>query len=181
MMMLAEEVNELWKWPNFLLLAGLLGYLIKKQGAPLLAARSRQIREGLEAGKKAQAEAEQRAAGVQAKLATLDREIAGLQTSSKAELEREAERIRRDAEKELQRMEQHTEAEIASLGKRATLELRQYAAGLALELAEQKIRARMTPAVQSGLIESFASELSSRHAAQHPGVQDSAVRGGAVQ
>jgi F-type H+-transporting ATPase subunit b len=165
-MILAEEVNELWKWPNFLLLVGLLGYLIKKHGGPLLTSRSKQIREGLEAGKKAQAEAEQRAAGVQAKLANLDREIADLKASAQAELERETARIRRDAEKELQRMEQHTAAELAALGKRATMELRQYAAGLALDLAEQKVRARMTPAVQSGLIEGFASELSAREAVQ---------------
>ena len=57
-MMLAEEVNELWKWPNFALLAFLLGYMIKKQGGAFLAARSAEIRESLEAGKKAQAEAE---------------------------------------------------------------------------------------------------------------------------
>jgi F0F1-type ATP synthase membrane subunit b/b' len=101
---------------------------------------------------------------VQAKLATLDREIASLKASAKTELERESERIRRDAEKELQRMDQHTTAELDALGKRATLELRQYAASLALDLAEQKVRARMTPAAQSGLIEGFASELSSRDA-----------------
>ncbi len=35
MILLAEEVNPLWKWPNFLLLVGLLGYLIRKHGGPL--------------------------------------------------------------------------------------------------------------------------------------------------
>jgi len=165
-MMLAEEVSEVWLWPNFLILAGLLGYLAKKHGAPFFAARSQQIRENLEAGKKAQIEAEKVAAGVQAKLATLDREIASLRASAQTELERETQRIRRDTDKELQRIEQHTAAELDSLGKRTMFELRQYAASLALDLAEQKVRARMTPAVQSGLIEGFASELSSTEAAQ---------------
>jgi F0F1-type ATP synthase membrane subunit b/b' len=165
-MMLAEEVSELWLWPNFIILAGLLGYLARKHGGPFFAARSQQLREGLEAGKKAQAEAEKVAAGVQAKLATLDREIANLKTSAQTELERETQRIRRDMDSELQRIEQHTTAELDSLGKRATLELRQYAASLAVDLAEQKVRARMTPAVQSGLIEGFASELSSRETIQ---------------
>jgi F0F1-type ATP synthase membrane subunit b/b' len=165
-MMLAEEVSEVWLWPNFLILAGLLGYLIKKHGSPFFAARSEQVRERLEAGKKAQVEAEKVAAGVQAKLATLDREIANLKASAHAELERETQRIRRDTDNELQRIEQHTASELDSLGKRATLELRHYAASLALDLAEQKVRARMTPALQSGLIESFASDLSSRETAQ---------------
>ena len=75
-MILAEEVSGWWKVPNFLLLAGLLGYLIRKHGGPLLAGRSRQIRESLEAGDRAKAEAAARAAEVQAKIAGLDREIA---------------------------------------------------------------------------------------------------------
>jgi F0F1-type ATP synthase membrane subunit b/b' len=164
-MMLAEDI-EIWLWPNFFILAGLLGYLAKKHGGPFFAARAQQLREGLEAGKKAQAEAEKVAAGVQAKLATLDREIATLKTSAHVELERETQRIRRDMDSELQRIEQHTAAELDSLGKRATLELRQYAASLALDLAEQKVRARMTPSVQSGLIEGFASDLSLRETTQ---------------
>ncbi|HEU5020724.1 MAG TPA: hypothetical protein VFT60_02500, partial [Bryobacteraceae bacterium] len=95
-----------------------------------------------------------------AKLATLDSEIANLKVSAQAELERETQRIRRDTEGELQRIEQHTAAELESLGKRATIELRQYAASLAMDVAEQKVRARMTPAVQSSLIAGFASDLS---------------------
>ena len=174
-MMLAEEVSELWLWPNFVILASLLGYLIKKHGGPFFAARSQQVRESLEAGKKAQAEAEKIAAGVQAKLATLDSEIANLKSSARTELERETQRIRRDTDKELQRIEQHTTAELDSLGKRATIELRQYAASLAVDLAEQKIRARMTPAVQSGLIEGFASDLA-RQAVQNNGTQGGAAR-----
>lgn len=162
MMILAEEVNELWKWPNFALLAILLGYMIKKQGGAFLTARSAQIRESLEAGKKAQAEAEKLAAGVQAKIANLDREIASLRASAQADLERETQRIKRDTENELHRIEQQTAAEIESLGKRARIELRQFAASLAMDLAEQKIRSRMTPAVQSTLIENFAADLSSR-------------------
>jgi F0F1-type ATP synthase membrane subunit b/b' len=175
-MMLAEEVSELWLWPNFVILAGLLGILIKKHAPAFFAARAQQVREGLEAGRKAQAEAEKVAAGVQAKLATLDSEIASLKASATAELERETQRIRRDTDKELQRIEQHTAAELDSLGKRATLELRQYAASLAVDLAEQKVRARMTPTVQSGLIEGFAADLAVRET-----TQASHQRGGAVR
>ena len=157
--MLAEEVNELWKWPNFLLLAGLLGYLIKKHGAPLLTGRSEQIRQNLEAGEKAKKEAEALAAGVQTKIANLDREIAQLRESAKADLESEAQRLRRDAETEMSRIEKHTESEIVSLGKNARLELRQYAAELAMDLAETKVRERMTPTVQSTLLDNFAGDM----------------------
>ena len=158
-MMLAEEVSELWKWPNFLLLAGLLGYLIKKHGAPLLESRSQQIRDSLEAGEKAKAEAEVLAANVQQKIANLDREIAELRSSAQADLEREAQRIRHDAEAEMRRIEHHTAAEIVAIGKQARLALRQYAAGLAMDLAEQKIRARMSPDVQATLLDNFSRDI----------------------
>ncbi len=159
MILLVEEVNELWKWPNFLMLAGLLGYLIKKHGGPLLAARSQEIRESLEAGEKAKAEAEARAAAVQAKIANLDREISELRANSKAELEREADRIRRDAENELSRIEHQAQAEMIAIGKQAQNEVRRYAAKLALDLAEQKIRGRMTPDVQSTLLNNFSNDV----------------------
>ncbi len=165
-MILAEEVNELWKWPNFLLLAGLLGYLIRKHGAPLLQSRSQQIRENLEAGQKAKAEAEVIAAGVQAKMANLERIIAELRESAHADLEREAERIRAEAVTAMSRIEQHTAIEINSIGKYAQLELRQYAAGLAMDLAEQQIRRRMSPDVQAKLLENFAGDISSQGSQQ---------------
>jgi F0F1-type ATP synthase membrane subunit b/b' len=158
--LLAEEVNELWKWPNFLILAVLLGYLIRKNGAPLLEARSQGIREGLEAGEKAKAEAEARAAGVQAKIANLDREIAALRSIAMADLEREADRIRREAEAEMSRIEHHTALEIVSIGKHARVELRHYAAKLAMDLAEQKIRSRMSPDAQQTLLHNFAGDIS---------------------
>jgi F0F1-type ATP synthase membrane subunit b/b' len=163
-MILTEEVNPLWKWPNFLLLVGLLGYLIKKHGAPLLTARSESIRESLEAGKKAKADADARAAAVQTKIANLDRDIAEFRASALADLEREAERIRHQAESELTRIEQHTAAEIVAYGKQTRLELRQHVAKLAMDLAEQKIRARMSPDTQATLVSNFSGDLSSHTA-----------------
>ncbi len=158
-MMLAEEVNPLWKWPNFLLLAGLLGYLIRKHAAPLLESRSRQIRESLEAGEKAKVEAEARAAAVQAKLANLDREIAEFRATAHGDLEREASRIRSEAEAEMTRIEHHTALEIVSIGKQARLELRHLAASLAMDLAERKVRNRMSPDVQATLLDNFAQDM----------------------
>ena len=161
MILLVEEVNELWKWPNFVILAALLGYLIRKNGAPLLAARSQQIRQGLAAGENARIEAEARVASVQAKIANLHSEVAALRAAAHADLEREAARIRRDAETELVRIEQHTAMEIVSIGKQTRLELRHYAAKLAMDLAEQKVRGRMSVDVQATLLGNFTGDISS--------------------
>ena len=152
---------ELWKWANFAILAGILGYLISKNMGPMLVDRSRQIEEGLAAGERAKAEADARAAAVSAKLAGLDQAIARLKASAKEEREREAARIQRETSSELARIQQHAQLEIEQAGKLARLEIQRYAAKAAIDLAEQKVRSRMNPDVQAALLASFAGDIAS--------------------
>jgi F0F1-type ATP synthase membrane subunit b/b' len=53
----------------------------------------------------------------------------------------------------------HAEQEIAAAGKTARVELKQYAAELAIGLAAQKLRARMTPDTQEGLVRGFVRDI----------------------
>jgi F-type H+-transporting ATPase subunit b len=149
----------IWKWVNFVILAVLLAYIAVKAGGPALRARSKEIGEGLAAGEKAKADADARAAEVQAKLANLEKEIAAMHASAREELNREADRIRTDAGKEIARIQMQLEQETESAAKLAKLEVRRYAAKLAIDLAEQKVRARMSPDVQSALLESFLKDF----------------------
>lgn len=155
----AEGPAMIWKVLNFLILAGVLGKLIAGGLGPALAARSKEIAEGLEAGEKAKKEAEVRAAAVEAKLANLEKEIAAMRTGAQAERDREAERIRRDAQSEMERIRSQAEMEIASAGKLAGLELKRHAAKLALDLAEQKVRTRMSPETEAGLLAGFLANI----------------------
>jgi F-type H+-transporting ATPase subunit b len=149
----------LWEWLNFLILAGALGWIVAKYGAPALRGRSKQIQDDLAAGQKAKAEAEAHAAEVQARLAGLEREIAAMRTNAADEREREAERIRVDTQAEIARIQRQCQQELESLGKLARLEVQRTAARLAMELAEQKVRARMSPELQSALTEGFLQDL----------------------
>ena len=80
----SEDHLAPWKWVNFLLLAGLLGYLAGKHGGPFFAARSKSIRkEMIEAGEARKA-AEGRAAEVERRLANLESEIAALRAEAQA-------------------------------------------------------------------------------------------------
>ena len=155
----AKPDLEIWKWLNFLILAGLIGWFAVKQGGPALSGRSNEIREGLAAGEKAKAEADARAKEVQAKLANLATEVAALRTTAIEEREREAIRIRQDFEREIARIQRQSEMEIDSAGKMARLELQSFAAKLAVELAERKLRARMTPEVQAALLQAFLTDF----------------------
>lgn len=150
---------EVWKWVNFVILAVLIGWLVKKQGAPALAARSKEIGEGLAAGEKAKADAEARAAEVKTKLDSLETEIAAMQATARAERNREADRIRTEALKEIDRIHHQFEQDLESAGKLARLQVQHYAAKIAIDLAEQKVRARMSPDVQSALLRSFVDDF----------------------
>ena len=155
-----EGGMEIWKVANFLLLVGILGYMIRKNGAPLLAARSREIYDGLAAGEKAQAEAQARAAAVAKRLSGLETEIAGMRDSARTERENEAERLRHDTNSEMMRIRQQVLMEIESSTKQARLEVQRHAARLAVDLAETKIRERMSPATQASLVTGFVADVS---------------------
>ena len=149
----------LWQTLNFLILAGLLGWLVVKQGGPLLRSRSNEITEGLAAGEIAKAEAEARAAEVEAKLGNLEKEINALRSDAREEREREADRIRRETQAEIARIHHQAEMEIDSAGRLARLDVQRAAASLAIDLAEKKVRARMSPDVQAALLETFLKDL----------------------
>jgi F-type H+-transporting ATPase subunit b len=150
---------ELWKWANFVVLAGALGYLVSKNAGPFFAARSRQIRKDMIEADDLRKQAEARAADVDRRLANLDAEIAALRAESQRETKSEAERLSKYALAEIAKLEAHAQQEIASAAKAARLELKRYSAHLAVSLAEQKVRARMGPATQDVLIQNFVRKL----------------------
>lgn len=149
----------IWQALNFLILAGLIGWMAVKQGGPMLASRKKGIQEGLAAGERAKADADARAAEVQKKLGNLEKEIGELRAAAREEREREADRIRREAKAEIARIHAQAEQEIDSAGKLARNEVQRAAARLAIEIAEQKVRERMTPELQAALLRGFVSDI----------------------
>jgi len=151
----------LWKWANFVVLAAGLGYIVVKNGGPFFAARSRQIRKDMVEAAEVRKEAEERAFLVDRKLANLAADIASLRAESERERAAATERLKRHREAERAKIQAYAEREIESAGKAARLELKRFAAELAVELAEQKIRARMTSPAQDALVAGFVNRLSS--------------------
>ena len=150
---------QIWKWANFLVLAGALGYLIGKKGGPFFAARSVKIRKDMVEAGEVRTEAETRAAEVDRRLANLEAEIAALRAASGKEEEAEAGRVGRHTAAEIAKTQANAEREIAAAGKAARMELKRYCADLAVGLAEQKVRARMTPETQDALVRGFVRDL----------------------
>jgi F-type H+-transporting ATPase subunit b len=149
----------IWKWANFVLLAGILGWAVKKNAGPFFAARTRQIRKEMLEADDLRLQAEARAAEVDRRLANLEVEIAALRAESAREAESETARLGRATAAEIAKIQVHAEQAIDSAGKAARMELKRYSAELAISLAEQKIRARLTPETQDALIGGFVRHL----------------------
>jgi F-type H+-transporting ATPase subunit b len=159
----AEEVgmkNELWwKWANFGILVLGLGYLIGKNAGPFFRARTAEIQKGITEAAAMRADAEKRAAEIEARIANLAADVEALRQSSHHEIEQEGQRMQAEAAQQLAKLQAYAEQEIASAAKNAMLDLKAAAAELALQLAEQQIRTRITPQVQEALVNGFVADL----------------------
>ncbi len=151
-----------WKWANFAVLAGGIGYVLAKNAGPYFRARTETIRKDIrEAGERKTA-ADTRFAEIESRMAGLAAEIESLRAESRREMLAEAERAKDDNARALAKIAAAGEQEIAALAVQARRELRAHTAAAAMKLAEQKIRARLGPGEDAVLVADFTGQLQAR-------------------
>jgi len=156
----AEAPSQLgWKWANFAILAGLLGYMIYKKAGAFFRSRTEAIRKDIDEAGRLRQEAEERAAGIERRIENLQAEIESLRAGARAEMTAENERLRLETEAGFEKLRRQAEQEISSATKAARHEVRAHAAELAVDLAAGKIRARMTPTTDEALAGAFLDGL----------------------
>jgi F0F1-type ATP synthase membrane subunit b/b' len=133
--------------------------MIRKTAGPFFAERGAAILREIAQARTQVEQSEARAQAVEARLALLSREIDDWKAKAKAELAAEHARIERETEQAVRKIFALCEQEITAATKAARAELIAYTAHLAVELAERKIAARMTPDVQRSLLASFLRHL----------------------
>ncbi len=149
-----------WLWANFVILMGGLIYLFRKYASSYFVTRSEGISRDIVAAEKTQAEASAKVAEINLKLSHLDGDLTELRESNRRDQAREAERLEARHQAELTRIHEQTRQEIEAATKAARLQLQRDAARLALDLAEQKVSARMNPESQKKLASEFVESLS---------------------
>ena len=148
-----------WKWANFAILAVGLGYLIRKHAPAFFEQRSREIQQGIAEATKTKQEAEARAGAMERRLASLESEIAGMRAAAREEIAAEGGRISRETVHRLQRIQAQSAQEIELMSRSLRDDLRKHSAQLALHLAEQRIRSRITQETQDSLADRFLQDL----------------------
>ena len=149
-----------YKWANFAILAGILGYGIAKALPPFFNSRSAEIAQGIAEATKLKADAEAKAAQIEQRLSQLGVEIETMRAKAKQEMQVEADRIKRETENHLAKIHENGLADIEAAYKRAKAELKSQAAEQAIDLAEQRIRAGIQNG--GGLVERFISDLAAK-------------------
>jgi F-type H+-transporting ATPase subunit b len=155
----ADEGMLGWQWANFALLLVVLFWLGNKYAKPYFTSQSQSIRQGLDEARRHREEAELRSADVQLKLANIGEDIEKFRRTALAEQGAEMERQRQRMTAEVEATWANASQQIETLGKHARRDLRHFASSLALELAEQRIRQRMNPAIQATLTGDFVEKL----------------------
>lgn len=154
-----EEVSSTWKWANFIILAIGLGYLMGKSLPGMFHSRNQEIQKGIAEAQKLKYEAEKRVAEMDARMNALGAEIERFRAQAATEMQQEGERIRQETAAQIQRIEAQVEQEIESATKAARRNLKDYAANLALELAEQRVRTRLDGNAENNLVDGFIRDL----------------------
>jgi F-type H+-transporting ATPase subunit b len=157
-----EETSDkmiVWKWANFILLAAGAGYLLNKHLPPFFKSRTTDIQKDITEAQQQKQAAEKRSAEMDARLNSLAADIEKFRAQAKIEMAQEAARIREETAHQIEKAQKQAEQEIESAGNLATRELREYAAKLALDLAEQRIRTRLDASTEAGLVDDFTKDL----------------------
>jgi F-type H+-transporting ATPase subunit b len=149
----------MWKWINFAILVLALGWLMAKTLPGAFRARTESIQKGIAEAQLQKKDADKRAAVVDQRMSALGTEIESFRVQSRLEMEKEGERLREETAAQMRKLEQQSTVEIESAGKAARRELRVYAADLALKLAEERIRTRLTADTESALVNNFVADL----------------------
>jgi F-type H+-transporting ATPase subunit b len=148
-----QSAENLFKWINFALV---------KRGPGFFGRRADAISSDIQKSTEAKNQAEQLLRDAEMKLENLEKEVADLRASARRESAAEAERTRNLTVTDEQKIADAGKAEIDAAERAARLELKAFAANLAVNGAESLLQQQLTPAAQEQLINNFVKTLDGR-------------------
>jgi F-type H+-transporting ATPase subunit b len=157
-----QSAENLFKWINFALVAGVIVWLCLKKGPAFFGRRADVISADIQKSTEAKKQAELQLRDAETKLQNLEKEVADLRASAQRESAAEADRIRNLTVTDEQKIAQAAQAEVNAAERAARLELKALAANLAVSGAESLLVKQLTPAAQEALINNFVKTLDGR-------------------
>jgi F-type H+-transporting ATPase subunit b len=157
-----EHANEIFKWINFAIVAGLIAWVFLKLTPPFFRKNAENINAAITKATAAKAEVDRQLREAEQKLARLEQEVAQLRATAQREAAAEAERLRAITQSDIQKAGLAGKAEIEAAERAARLELKTIAANLAVDGAESLLVKELTPQTQASLVAAFVKSLEGR-------------------
>jgi len=157
-----EHANEIFKWINFVIVAGLVFWSSRKYVIPFFHKNAESISSAITKATAAKAEADRQLREAEEKLAHLQEEVTQLRAASQREGAAEANRILFISQSDAQKIGLAGKAEIEAAERAARLELKAIAANLAVDGAEALLVKELTPKAQESLVAAFVKNLEGR-------------------
>ena len=142
---------------DFAIVVGAIVWLMKKNLPGLFRTRNEAIRRSIEEAARVSAEARAKLTQIESRMANLGAEIAQMKAAAEADSRQEEARIVAAAEEDKQRIIATAEQEIAAASKLAQRELKAYAASLAVDLAERRVK--IDAETDRALVRNFAQNF----------------------
>ena len=155
----ASTAGLIFRWLNFILVFGGIGYLIAKHGGAFFRANAKAIAASITEAQAAKAEADRELREVEAKIARLDQEVAELHEAARRDSAAEAERLRASGRAEIEKISQAARGELVASERAAQQELRAIAASMAVERAGALVSSRMNNEIRARIFHAFLGEL----------------------
>jgi F-type H+-transporting ATPase subunit b len=154
-----SPVGIIFRWLNFLIVFGAIGFLIVKHGGAFFRANAKEISASIVEATAVKAEADRELAQAETKVHNLDRDLAALREEAQRNWAAERERLKASTVAEIEKINQAAVAEMAASERAAQQELRQVAAAMSVERAAALVTSRMNPEIRSKMFQSFLSKL----------------------
>jgi F0F1-type ATP synthase membrane subunit b/b' len=148
-----------FRWINFVIVFGSLGYLVARHGGGFSRANAKAIAANIHEASAAKAAAHQELQVVEAKILRLDQEISEMRDAARRNWEAEAQRLHASGLAEIDKINQAARAELAASERAAHQQLREIAASLAVQRAAALVSSRMNPEVRARMFQSFLGGL----------------------
>lgn len=157
-----EHAAEMFKWINFAIVAGALGYVFLKVTPPKFRQQAADISSAITKATAAKAEADKQLKDAEGKLARLQQEVTQLRATGEQDAKAESERMRSVTQSDAAKISAAAKAEIEAAERAARLELKAIAANLAVDGAESLLAKQLTAQTQEALVANFVKGLEGR-------------------
>ena len=149
----------IFRWLNFLIVFGGIGFLIAKHGGAFFRGNAKEIAASIVEATAAKTEADRELRQVEAKVARLDQDVAEMRAEAQRNWAAESERLYASGLAEIDKINQAARVELAASERAAQQQVREIAASMAVERAAAMVNSMMNSETRARMFQSFLSEL----------------------